>query len=138
MTIDQMLIYIPQLTARKSKLSRMRSRLPKERVQSGISRMNGVVEYEYCNYDLKQAEAEYEFVADELARAQNALDMVNSTATFEAEVDWESFREYPIAALVMERAMGYSENLDKEEWKRQHLGGVCVECSRYRFLLFCC
>lgn len=87
MTIDQMLIYIPQLTARKSKLSRMRSRLPKERVQSGISRMNGVVEYEYCNYDLKQAEAEYEFVADELARAQNALDMVNSTATFEAEVD---------------------------------------------------
>lgn len=87
MTIDQMLIYIPQLTARKSKLSRMRSRLPKERVQSGISRMNGVVEYEYCNYDLKQAEAECEFVADELARAQNALDMVNSTATFEAEVD---------------------------------------------------
>ena len=33
MTIDQILIYIPQLTARKSKLSKMRSRLPKERVQ---------------------------------------------------------------------------------------------------------
>lgn len=34
MTIDQMLIYIPQLTARKNKLNRMRSRLPKERVQA--------------------------------------------------------------------------------------------------------
>lgn len=87
MTIDQILIYIPQLTARKSKLSKMRSRLPKERVQGGISRMNGIVEYEYCNYDLKQVEAEYESVADELARAQNALDTVNSTATFEAEID---------------------------------------------------
>lgn len=87
MTIDQMLIYIPQLTARKSKLSKMRSRLPKERVQSGISRMNGIVEYEYCNYDLKKVEAEYEAVADELARAQNALDMVNSTAVFEAEME---------------------------------------------------
>lgn len=87
MTIDQMLIYIPQLTARKSKLSRMRSRLPKERVQGGMSRMTGIVEYEYCNYDLKQAKMEYEAAADELARAQNALDMVNSTATFEAEIE---------------------------------------------------
>ena len=33
MTIDQMLIYIPQLTARKNKLNRMRSRLP-------VTRMN--------------------------------------------------------------------------------------------------
>jgi len=87
MTIDQMLIYIPQLTARKSKLSCMRSRLPKERIQSSTSRMNGVIEYEYCNYDLKQVEREYEVAADELARAQNALDMVNSTVTFEAEID---------------------------------------------------
>ena len=48
MTIDQMLIYIPQLTARKNKLNRMRSRLPKERVQGGMSRMSGIVEYEFC------------------------------------------------------------------------------------------
>ena len=87
MTIDQMLIYIPQLTARKSKLDRMRSRLPKERVLGGMSRMTGIVEFEYCNYDIKQAEADYETVSDELSRAQNALDAVNSSVTFSVEIE---------------------------------------------------
>ena len=32
-TIDEMLVYIPQLTKRKSKLLEMKSRLPKERVE---------------------------------------------------------------------------------------------------------
>lgn len=31
MTIDQMLVYIPQLTSKKKKLSNMKSRLPKQR-----------------------------------------------------------------------------------------------------------
>ena len=87
MTIDQMLVYIPQLTARKNKLNRLRSRLPKERVQGGMSRMSGIVEYEYSNYDIKQAEADYAAVSDELARAQNALDAINSSATFLAEIE---------------------------------------------------
>lgn len=87
MTIDQMLIYIPQLTARKNKLNRMRSRLPKERVQSGMSRMSGIVEYEYSNYDIKQAEADYAAVSDELAKAQNALDAINASVTFFVEIE---------------------------------------------------
>ena len=87
MTIDQMLIYIPQLTARKNKLNRMRSRLPKERVQGGMSRMSGIVEYEYSNYDIKQAETDYTAVSDELARAQNALDAMNSSVTFSVEIE---------------------------------------------------
>lgn len=87
MTIDQMLIYIPQLTARKNKLNRMRSRLPKERVQGGMSRMSGIVEYEYSNYDIKQAEADYAAVSDELARAQNALDAINSSEKFFVEYE---------------------------------------------------
>lgn len=33
MTIDELLVYIPQLTKRKSKLLEMKSRLPKERVE---------------------------------------------------------------------------------------------------------
>lgn len=37
MTIDQMLVYIPQLTARKKKLERMAVRLPKERQCSSFS-----------------------------------------------------------------------------------------------------
>lgn len=87
MTIDQMLVYIPQLTARKNKLNRMRSRLPKERVQGGMSRMSGIVEYEYSNYDIKQAEAGYAEVSDELARAQNALDAINASVTFSVEIE---------------------------------------------------
>ena len=83
MTVDQMLVYIPQLTARKNKLDRMRSRLPRERVQDSYSRNSALVEYEYSNYDIRQAEADYNKVADELARAQNALDQVNATVSFE-------------------------------------------------------
>ena len=68
-------------------MNRLRSRLPKERVQDGMSRMSGIVEYEYSNYDIKQAEADYASVSDELARAQNALDAINSSATFSAEIE---------------------------------------------------
>lgn len=80
MTIDQMLVYIPQLTARKKKLDHMRSNLPKERITSFSSNF---VEYNYSNYDIGQAEADYEKAADELARAQTALDTVNTTVEFE-------------------------------------------------------
>lgn len=87
MTIDQMLVYIPQLTARENKLNRMRSRLPKERVQGGMSRMSDIVEYEYSNYDIKQAEAGYAEVSDELARAQNVLDAINASVAFSVEIE---------------------------------------------------
>ena len=87
MTIDQMLIYIPQLSASKTRLDGMRSRLPKERVRESFGRGNNIIEYEYANYDIAQADADYNAVADELARAQNALDKVNTTVLFEAEIE---------------------------------------------------
>ena len=87
MTIDQMLIYIPQLTARKKKLDGMRSRLPKERVKEAFSRGSNIIEYSCSNYDIPQAEADYHTVSDELARAQNALDTANTTVHFEADID---------------------------------------------------
>ncbi len=87
MTIDQMLIYIPQLTSRKSKLDTMRSKLPKERVESSSSRGGNIIEYNYANYDIEQAKADYDAAADELARAQNALDTANATVMFEADID---------------------------------------------------
>ncbi len=81
MTIDQLLIYIPQLSARKRKLEEMRSRLPRERsVSVGNA---GIIEYTYANYDVKAAERDYDQVTDELSRAQNALDLVNSTVEFD-------------------------------------------------------
>lgn len=38
MTIDEMLVYIPQLTRRKNKLLEMKSRLPKERIEEQYGR----------------------------------------------------------------------------------------------------
>ena len=80
MTIDQMLVYIPQLTRKKAKLETMANRLPKTRE---IIRVAGIIEYSYANYDVEAAKRDYEKVADELARAQTALDVLNNSAKFE-------------------------------------------------------
>ena len=69
-TIDEMLVYIPQLTKRKSKLLEMKSRLPKERVEEQYGQQSNIIDYTYTNYDLAVVEADYEKTADELSRAQ--------------------------------------------------------------------
>ena len=86
MTIDQMLVYIPQLTARKKKLDYMRKKLPREREESGYGRSSNIVEYKYANYDIAVVEVDYIKTADKLSEAQNALDHVNSTVEFEVEL----------------------------------------------------
>ena len=82
-TIDEMLVYIPQLTKRKSKLLEMKSRLPKERVEEQYGQQSNIIDYTYTNYDLAAVEADYEQTADELSRAQLALDTVNQRDSFE-------------------------------------------------------
>lgn len=86
MTIDQMLVYIPQLTARKKKLDYMRKKLIRERVEGNYGRNNNLVEYSFANFDIPAVEADYQKTADELAAAQTALDQVNSTVEFEVEL----------------------------------------------------
>ena len=84
MTIDQLLVYIPQLTQRKNKLSAMKSRLPKAR--EPISYGKNIIDYRYANYDISAVEADYIKAAEELSKAQTALDLVNSTQTMEIDL----------------------------------------------------
>lgn len=84
MTIDQALVYIPQLSERKRKLAIMRAAQKKKRNESMKS--SNLIEYTYTNYDIEQAEADYQSASDELARVQNALDLINSTVQFEIDI----------------------------------------------------
>lgn len=83
MTVDQMLVYLPQLTARKSRLAAMKERLPVERVSAVGYSNNYLIEYNYANYDIEDAERDYRETSEELIRAQTALDLINSTGTIE-------------------------------------------------------
>lgn len=87
MTIDEMLVYLPQLSADKSRLEGMSSVLPKTRKNSCHSYGGtNLVEYVYANYDIAQAEKDYQSVRSELSRAQTALDVVNNSVRFEIDL----------------------------------------------------
>ena len=50
-----------------------------------VGRQSNIIDYTYANYDIAAVEADYEKAADELSRAQLALDAVNQRETFEFE-----------------------------------------------------
>lgn len=86
-TIDEMLVLIPQLSKRKQKLATMKGKLPKMREQSnGYARISSVVEYRYLNYEVSEVESEYEKVVELLAKAQMALDLANNSQTLEIDL----------------------------------------------------
>lgn len=85
-TIDQALVYLPQLTARKEKLDKMQKHLARERVEDRWDRSRSMIaEYEFANYDLNQVREDYKKVNDELTAVQNALDRVNITELIEVD-----------------------------------------------------
>ena len=84
MSIDEMLVYIPQLTEQVKKLDKMKSNLPKSRVV-GFSRSN-IIDYVYANYDTKEITKEWLKAKEELANAQIALDKTNITKEFELDI----------------------------------------------------
>lgn len=86
MTIDEMLVYIPQLTDEKNRLYNLSSRLPKERRSVGGYGANTVIDYTYANYDVAKAEADYIEVSDLLSKVQTALDVTNNSCTMELDI----------------------------------------------------
>ena len=83
MTIDQVLVYLPQLSERVNKLKSMADTLPRERVAS--YRMN-TAEYSIANFDPEEAEAEYNKAQEELHTLQLALDVINSSETMDIDI----------------------------------------------------
>lgn len=83
MTIDQVLVYLPQLSARVEKLGNMSRRLARERVDGLERSFSGqhLVEYRFANYDPEQVMADWKSAEEELSMVQTGLDRVNSTAT---------------------------------------------------------
>ncbi len=84
MTIDQVLVYMPQLSHRCTKLRYMKGVLPKCREEG--RRNSNIIEYRYANYDIAEVEEEYNKTSDLLARLQIALDTVNNTVEFDIDI----------------------------------------------------
>lgn len=83
MTVDQALIYIPQLSKKCNKLWEMMNKAPKTRESANMyGRGNSIIDYRYINYDLEEVEQDYYKCRNELDVAQLQLDLVNSTLRF--------------------------------------------------------
>ena len=83
LTIDQALVYLPQLSEETRKLSDMASALPRERIESFRSM---IVDYSIANYDIDEAEKAYEDVSERLTSLQLALDKANNSDPMEIDV----------------------------------------------------
>ena len=86
LTIDQALVYLPQLSSRKQTLHEMAVRLPRERINDYRSSAS-YVDYEIINYDLEEVTAEYNRVSELLANMHMALDEINNSERFEIDLE---------------------------------------------------
>lgn len=83
LTIDQALVYMPQLSDRVRKLQGMAAALPRERVESYSG---NIIDYVIANYDIAEAEKAYHAEQEKLSAMQIALDLANSGDTMEIDV----------------------------------------------------
>ncbi len=85
MTVDEVLVEMAQLNARRNLYDRLRKREPKEREEMSYSRIsrNQVPEYRYVNYDISLAQADFDAVTERIMLMQLALDKHNQTEEFE-------------------------------------------------------
>lgn len=81
-TIDEALVLMAQLGREKQLLKDMRAHLPRKRVDASWTG-SASIEYEYANYDIKQAEERYAAVAQRISDLQMEIDYANQTVQFE-------------------------------------------------------
>ena len=84
MTIDEMLVFLPQASDRLRRLAVMLSKPAKSRAEN--TGRTSIIEYEYLNYDLERVRKDYDELTERRNRALTALDVVNNTVPFEVEV----------------------------------------------------
>ena len=84
MTIDEMLVFLPQTSDRLRKLEDMLAKPEKARAMN--TGRTSIIEYEYLNYDLQKVQEDYDALMELKNRALTALDVVNNTVPFEAEL----------------------------------------------------
>ena len=82
LTIDEALIVMAQLNGEKYRLSLLRSMQPKQRVNDRYMSGSRQVEYKYANYDIQQAEADFQKVSDKIRALQMEIDFANQTEYF--------------------------------------------------------
>ena len=83
-TIDQALIWLPQMNIEAKKLAAMAESIERERVESFRTT---IIDYVIANYDIEEAEKAYDEMRDKLNKLQLALDVANTTQTIEIDVE---------------------------------------------------
>lgn len=86
LTVDEALVYIPQLSQRVKKLAEMKKRLPKAREEKEYYGRSSIIDYRYTNYDRNVVIDDYEKAFDKLSAIQTALDTLNNSEELEVDM----------------------------------------------------
>ena len=84
MTIDELLVWLPQVHDRLRKLAVMLGEPGGARIAN--SGRTSIIEYEYANYDYAQVRRDFEALTERKNKALTALDTANNTLRFEVEI----------------------------------------------------
>lgn len=85
LTIDEALVRMAHLNKMYNTYHRMSQKQEKERCNSGLR--NKEIEYSYTNYRVEDAKKMADEFLDEIHAIQKVLNYVNSTVTFEVDVE---------------------------------------------------
>ncbi len=90
-SVDQLLVKMAQLSNRMSYYNKLRKSLPKKRLDTRCYSSSNTkeVEYEYTNFDIKDAQKKYKECQNIVMALQLALDTYNHTVQFELGFDYE-------------------------------------------------